>query len=74
MSRSKWKAPVVFQKLKKNRTIVPRDVSNIFEIFMGKETIYFKVLQCMVGHNSREFIFKKKYSYFHKRFFRKDEY
>jgi len=73
MSRSKWKAPVVFQKLKKNRTIVPKDVSTRFEIFNGKEIVYFKVLQAMVGHNSGEFSFKKKYSYFYKRFFIKDE-
>jgi len=62
MSRSKWKAPVVFQKLKKNRTIVPKDVSTRFEIFNGKEIVYFKVLQAMVGHNSGEFSFKKKYT------------
>ena len=63
----------MFQKLKKNRTIVPKDVSVTFEIFNGKKFIYFKVLQSMVGHNSGEFFFRKKYSYFHKRFFIKDE-
>ena len=63
----------MFQKLKKNRTIVPKDVSTRFEIFNGKEIVYFKVLQAMVGHNSGEFSFKKKYSYFYKRFFIKGE-
>jgi ribosomal protein S19 len=63
----------VFQKLKKNRTIVPKDVSTKFKIFTGKEIVYFKVFQSMVGNNSGEFFFKKKYSYFHKRFFIKDE-
>lgn len=71
MSRSKWKAPAVFQKSK--TIILPKDVSSIVETFVGKEKLRFKILQPMVGHNFKEFSFKKRYSYFHRKFFTRND-